>query len=185
MYRPLCASNAGKISKPDCCRRVDDQPQRIVHAATASQRTVDLAYEKNWREGRAAGVNIIPSTTGAAIATALTLPSLKDKFDGISLRVPVICGSISDVVVLLKKNVTVEEVNNAFKRASKSARFKGVLEVSEEELVSTDIVGTAASAIIDLKFTRVVGDNLVKILAWYDNECGYANRLVEMALLKS
>ncbi len=152
-----------------------------VHAVTASQRAVDLPYAKNWREGRAAGINIIPSTTGAAIATALTLPSLKDKFDGVALRVPVICGSISDIVVLLKKNVTVEQVNGAFKRAAKSPIYKGILVASDEELVSSDILGTSASAIVDLKFTRVVGGNLVKVLAWYDNEWGYSNRLVEMA----
>ncbi|MEK7511410.1 MAG: type I glyceraldehyde-3-phosphate dehydrogenase [Patescibacteria group bacterium] len=152
-----------------------------AHALTASQRTVDLAYSKNWREGRAAGVNIIPSTTGAATATALVLPSLKDKFDGISLRVPIICGSISDIVALLKKDVTVEEVNNAFKEAATSATYSGVLAVSEEELVSSDILGSTASAIIDLKLTKVVAGNLVKVMAWYDNENGYAHRLVEMA----
>ncbi|MEK7159265.1 MAG: glyceraldehyde 3-phosphate dehydrogenase NAD-binding domain-containing protein, partial [Patescibacteria group bacterium] len=152
-----------------------------AHALTASQRTVDLAYPKNWREGRAAGVNIIPSTTGAATATALVLPSLKDKFDGISLRVPIICGSISDIVALLKKDVTVEEVNNAFKEAVTSATYSGVLAVSEEELVSSDILGSTASAIIDLKLTKVVAGNLVKVMAWYDNENGYAHRLVEMA----
>ena len=116
-----------------------------VHAITASERTVDLANPKDWREGRAAGSNIIPSTTGAAIATAITLPQLKDKFDGISLRVPVICGSISDIVILTKKNVTVEEVNKVLLKASKTSRYKGIIEVSEDELVSTDILGTTAS----------------------------------------
>lgn len=152
-----------------------------VHAMTASQRTVDSPNAKDFREGRAGSASIIPSTTGAATATALVLPSLKGKFDGISLRVPVICGSISDIVVLLKKNVTVASVNNAFKKAAKTTRFKGIIDVSEGELVSSDILGTTASAIVDAKFTKVVGGNLVKILAWYDNEWGYSNRLVEMA----
>lgn len=151
-----------------------------VHATTASQRTVDLTNAKDWREGRAANGNIIPSTTGAAIATALTLPQLKNKFDGISLRVPVLCGSISDVVLVTKKNTTVEEVNKAFIKAAKSPRFKGIIEASEEELVSSDIVGTTASTIVDLQYTRVIGGNLVKVLAWYDNEWAYATRLVEM-----
>ncbi|KKR07874.1 MAG: Glyceraldehyde-3-phosphate dehydrogenase, type I [Parcubacteria group bacterium GW2011_GWC2_39_14] len=151
-----------------------------VHATTASQRTVDLTSAKDWREGRAVSGNIIPSTTGAAIATALTLPQLKDKFDGISLRVPILCGSISDIVLITEKKTTVEEVNKAFIKAAKSPRFKGIIEVSEDELVSSDILGTTASAIVDLQFTRVIGGNLVKVLAWYDNEWGYANRLVEM-----
>jgi len=159
---------------------VDKALLSTVHATTASQRTVDLANPKDWREGRAAAANIIPSSTGAAIATALTLPQLKDKFDGISLRVPVICGSISDIVIVTKKKTTVEEVNKALLKASKTPRYKGIIEVSDEELVSTDILGTTASTIVDSQFTRVVGGNLVKILAWYDNEWGYTNRLVEM-----
>jgi glyceraldehyde 3-phosphate dehydrogenase len=160
---------------------IDKAMLTTVHAVTTSQRTVDLPYPKNWREGRAAGVNIIPSTTGAATAAALVLPSLKNKFDGISLRVPIICGSISDIVVLLKKNVTVEEVNSAFIKASTDSIYSGVLVVSEEELVSSDILGSTASAIVDLNLTKVVDGNLVKVMAWYDNEWGYANRLVEMA----
>lgn len=151
-----------------------------VHAMTASQRAVDLASAKDWREGRAASVNIIPASTGAAIATALVLPELKNKFDGVSFRVPVVCGSMVDIVALLKKNATPESVNGAFKKAAKTTRFRGVLEVTEDELVSSDIIGTTASAIIDSRYTRVVGGNLVKIVAWYDNEWAYANRLVEM-----
>lgn len=154
-----------------------------VHATTASQRTVDLTNAKDWREGRAANGNIIPSTTGAAIATALTLPQLKDKFDGVSLRVPVLCGSISDVVFISKKKVTVAQVNEALTKASKLARYKGIIDVSNEDLVSSDILGTSASTIVDLQFTRVVGGNLVKVLAWYDNEWAYSNRLVEMISL--
>ncbi len=151
-----------------------------VHAVTASQRTVDLAGGKDWRAGRAAGNNIIPSTTGAAIATSLTLPQLKNKFDGISLRVPVLCGSIADIVLLTKKATTEKEINQAFIKASKTPALKGILGVSQDELVSADIVGTNYSAIVDLKFTKVVDGNLVKVLAWYDNEWAYAQRLVEM-----
>ncbi len=152
-----------------------------VHATTASQRTVDMANAKDWREGRSIVGNIVPTSTGAAKATALTLPQLKDKFDGISIRVPVVCGSLIDVVAVLRKNTTAEEVNKALIKASKTARFKGVLEVTDEELVSTDILNTTASSIVDSNFTRVVGGNLVKVLAWYDNEWGYSHRLVEMA----
>ena len=151
-----------------------------VHALTATQKTVDSPDKKDWRRGRAAGFSIIPSTTGAAEAVALTIPSLKGIFDGLSLRVPMITGSISDIVAVLKKNTTVEELNKAFIQASKSPRYKGVLEVTTDEIVSADIVGTTASTIVDLKLTKVVGGNLVKILAWYDNEWGYSNRLVEM-----
>lgn len=152
-----------------------------AHAATASQRSVDLVDKKDWRRGRSSLNNIIPSTTGAVKAMALVLPSVKNKFDGVSLRVPVICGSISDIVVLLKKDATADLVNNALRKAAQTPSLKGILEMSDEELVSTDILGTTASAIVDAKYTRVVAGNLVKILAWYDNEWGYCNRLVEMA----
>lgn len=151
-----------------------------IHAVTASQRTVDLPDKKDWRRGRSALNNMIPTTTGAAIATTLTIPDLKDKFDGMAIRVPVVCGSLTDTVAVLKKDVTVEQINKAFRQAVKKITYKGILEVSEGGLVSTDILGTTASAIVDLPFTKVVGGNLVKILAWYDNEWAYSNRLVEM-----
>ena len=151
-----------------------------IHATTSTQRTVDLPMAKDWRRGRSTLNNIIPTTTGAAVATALTIPSLENKFDGVSIRVPVVCGSLVDIVVLLKKDVTVDQVNNAFKKFAKHPLYKNVLEVSEEELVSTDILGTTASAIVDLKFTKVVDGNLIKVLAWYDNEWAYSHRLVEM-----
>lgn len=151
-----------------------------VHATTGSQRTVDMANAKDWREGRSILGNIVPTSTGAAKATALTLPQLKDHFDGISIRVPVVCGSIIDVVAVTKKEVTVDQINNALIKASKSPKYRGIIEVTDEELVSSDIVNTTASAIVDLNFTRVVGGNLIKVLAWYDNEWGYSHRLVEM-----
>jgi len=155
-----------------------------IHAYTATQKIVDGPDAKDLRRGRAGASNIVPSTTGAAKATTLVIPELKDKFDGISLRVPVICGSISDITAVLKKNTTVEEVNSAFKKAANSAFYKRLLAVADgdDELVSSDIIGTTYSAIVDLKFTKVVGGNLAKVLAWYDNEWGYSCRLIEMAL---
>ena len=150
-----------------------------VHGYTATQGLVDKPH-KDFRKGRAAAQNIIPTTTGAAIATTKAIPDLKDKFDGIAVRVPIISGSISDLTFILKKNVTVERVNNAFRRAAKNQLYKGVLGVTEEQLVSTDILGSPLSAIVDLSFTKVIDGNFVKVLAWYDNEWGYSNRLVEM-----
>ena len=154
-----------------------------IHGYTASQSIVDGPNEKSFRLGRAGAQNIIPSTTGAAIATTKAIPDLEGRFDGISVRVPVAVGSISDITCLVEKKTTAEEVNKAFTEASQRPFYKGVLEVTEEPIVSSDIIGNPHSAIIDLSFTRVVDGDLVKVLAWYDNEWGYANRLVEMALL--
>ena len=153
-----------------------------VHGYTASQSLVD-GPNKDFREGRAAAQNIIPTSTGAAISTTKAIPELAGLFDGISVRVPIVVGSLSDITCLVSKKTTVEEVNNAFIEAAKNPFYKSVLEVSNEPLVSSDIIGNPHSAIIDLTFTRVVDGDLVKILAWYDNEWGYANRLVELALL--
>ncbi|MBU1179514.1 type I glyceraldehyde-3-phosphate dehydrogenase [Patescibacteria group bacterium] len=150
-----------------------------IHGYTADQRLVDAPH-KDYRRGRTAGANIIPTTTGAAIATTKTIPDLAGKFDGISIRVPVPAGSISDFTCLLKKDVTAEQVNNAFKRAAKNPIYKGILAVTEEPIVSSDILGNPYSSIIDLAFTKVIGGNMVKVLAWYDNEWGYSNRLIEM-----
>lgn len=150
-----------------------------VHSYTASQALQD-APNKDLREGRNASENIVPTTTGAAIAVTLALPQLKDKFDGLSIRVPTSVVSISDVTALLKKNVTVEEINEVFKRASKDPVYQGILAVSEEPLVSSDYIGNSNSGIVDLLLTKVVGGNLVKIMIWYDNEWGYSNRLVEV-----
>lgn len=150
-----------------------------IHGYTADQRLVDAPH-KDYRRGRTAAQNIIPTTTGAAIATTKTIPDLKGKFDGISVRVPVPVGSISDFTCLLKKDVTAEQVNNAFKRAAKNPIYKGILTVTEEPIVSSDIIGNPHSSIIDLPFTKVIGGNMVKVLAWYDNEWGYSNRLIEI-----
>jgi len=153
-----------------------------VHAYTSTQSLVDGPNKKSFRRGRAAAVNVVPSTTGAAKATAKVVPSLNSIFDGVALRVPVKSGSISDITALVKKNVTVEEVNNALKKASEEGLFKGILSYTEEPLVSSDIIGSSYSSIVDGEMTRVVGGNLVKVMAWYDNEWGYSNRLVDMAI---
>ena len=130
------------------------------------------------REGRAAALNIIPSSTGAAVAVTKAYPSLTDKFDGISLRVPVPAGSIADITFIAKRETSLEEVNTILRNAAKEERWKGIYDASDEELVSSDIVGNPHAAIADLTMTRVVGGNLVKVLSWYDNEMGYTHTLV-------
>ena len=152
-----------------------------VHAYTADQNLQDGPH-KDLRRARAAAANIVPTSTGAALAVAKIIPGLSGKFDGLALRVPVITGSLVDLSVLLKKNTTVAEINAALSRAA-SGRLKGILAVTEEPLVSSDFIGDPHSAIVDLALTKVVDGNLVKIIAWYDNEWGYANRLVEMATI--
>jgi len=161
---------------------VEKAMMTTAHAYTATQELVDGQAKKSFRRGRAAAINIVPETTGAAIAVVATLPKLKGKFDGVSLRVPVPVVSISDVTALLKKDVSVEEVNAAFSEASLNPLYKGVLTVTEEQTVSTDYIGDPHSAIVALDMTRVVGGNLVKVMAWYDNEWGYSNQLVEMVI---
>jgi len=150
-----------------------------VHSYTASQALQD-APSKDLREGRNAAENIVPTSTGAAIATTLTLPQLKGKFDGISIRVPTPVVSISDITVLLSRDTTPEELNEAFKKASRDPFYQGILGVSEEPLVSSDYIGNSFSGTVDLLLTKVVGGNLAKICVWYDNEWGYSNRLVEV-----
>jgi glyceraldehyde 3-phosphate dehydrogenase len=150
-----------------------------VHSYTASQRLQD-APAKDLREARAAAENIVPTTTGASIAAAKALPTLENKFGGLSIRVPTPVVSISDIVAILKRDVTIEEVNQAFKDAAAKPFYQGILDVTEEELVSSDFKGNSHSAIIDLPLTNVVGGNMVKVAAWYDNEWGYSNRLVEL-----
>ncbi len=150
-----------------------------THGYTASQALVDAPKEKDWREGRAAAQNIVPTSTGAAKATALAYPQMKGKFDGIAVRVPVAAGSIVDVTFVSKKPTSMEEVNAALKAAAKGERWKRVFAVTEEPLVSSDILGEPYGAIADLTMTRVVDGTLVKVLAWYDNEMGYAYTLVE------
>jgi len=150
-----------------------------VHSYTASQALQD-APAKDLREGRNAAENIVPTTTGAAIAVTKTLPQLEGKFDGLSIRVPTPVVSISDVTVLLERDVTVEDINAAFKKAAAEPYYQGILGVSEEPLVSRDYIGNSHSGIVDLLLTKVVGGNLAKVMVWYDNVWGYSNRLVEL-----
>ncbi|MFJ3215777.1 type I glyceraldehyde-3-phosphate dehydrogenase [Kitasatospora sp. NPDC086801] len=152
-----------------------------VHAFTNDQVTLDFPH-KDLRRARAASQNIIPTSTGAAKATALVLPELKGKLDGTSLRVPVPTGSITDLVVTLEREVTKDEVNAAFQKASQEGPLKGILTYTEDPIVSSDIVNDPASCIFDSQLTMVQG-NQVKVLGWYDNEWGYSNRLVNLASL--
>ncbi len=150
-----------------------------THAYTGTQALVDGPSKKDLREGRAAAQNIVPSSTGAAIAVTKAYPSLTGLFDGISLRVPVPAGSIVDVTFISKKPTTAEEVNAVLKKAASEQRWQGVFAITEEPLVSSDILGNRHASIADLAMTRVVGGNLVKVLAWYDNEMGYTYTLVD------
>jgi glyceraldehyde 3-phosphate dehydrogenase len=160
---------------------VEKAMMTTIHSYTADQNLVDGPH-KDLRRARAAAHNIVPTTTGAAVATTLVVPSLKNLFDGIAVRVPTICASVSDITaVLKKKKVTAEQINNEFKKATKDPVFKNILAVSDKPLVSTDFIGNSNSSIVDLEYTSVVGGNMVKVLAWYDNEWGYSCRLVEMA----
>ena len=152
-----------------------------VHSYTASQMLQD-APAKDVREGRNAAENIVPTSTGAATAAAKAFPALKGKFDGLSIRVPTPVVSISDFTFVTKKDVTIEEVNEALVAATKEDRFVGILDVTTEPLVSSDFIGNPHSGIVDLALTNVVGGNLLKVVAWYDNEWGYSNRLVENVL---
>lgn len=153
-----------------------------AHAYTATQSLVDGPAKKDLRRGRAAAINMVPSTTGAAIAVTRTLPDLVDKFDGIAIRIPVPVVSISDITCVVKKDTTVEEVNNAFREAAGQDELQHVLAVTDEPVVSSDFIGDPHSAIVDVELTRVTGGNLVKVMAWYDNEWGYSNRLVEQVV---
>ncbi len=150
-----------------------------VHSYTADQRLQDAPH-KDLRRARAAAENIVPTSTGASVAAAQALPSLEGVFGGLSLRVPTPVVSLSDFVVVTKRDTTTDEVNEAFKKAASQPFYQGILAVTEEELVSSDFRGNSHSAIVDLPLTAVVGGNLVKVVAWYDNEWGYSNRLVEL-----
>ncbi len=150
-----------------------------VHGYTASQSIVDGPNKKDFREGRAAAQNIVPSSTGAAIAVTKAFPDLTNLFDGISMRVPVPAGSIVDITFISKRPTTAEEVNAILKNASQDPKWSTVFSVTEEDLVSSDILGESHGSIADLKMTRVVGGNLVKVMGWYDNEMGYTHTLVD------
>jgi len=150
-----------------------------IHAYTSTQRLVDGPNLKDWRRGRAASQNIVPSSTGAAKCVGKVMKDLDGKFDGIALRVPVVCGSIADITFVSKKDTSVEEINKIFKEASEEKNWKGIVEATDEQLVSSDIIKTIVPAIIDLSFTKVIDRDLVKILVWYDNEWAYSWTLLQ------
>lgn len=150
-----------------------------IHSYTDDQNTQDNSHKKDMRRARSAAENIIPTSTGAAKATTEIIPELKGLFDGLAVRVPTPTGSLSDMVFVTKKEVTIEKVNQAFIDAAQSEKWKGILEVTYDPIVSSDIVGSRASSIVDLELTNVIGGNLVKVISWYDNEFGYCNRLIE------
>jgi len=149
-----------------------------VHAYTASQELVDAPSKKDFRMGRAAAVNLVPSSTGAAIATTKALPQLLGKFDGVSIRTPVPVGSISDITLVVTRPTTPEEINRILTEESQTQRYKSVLQVSDEPLVSSDIVKSSFATVVDLNLTRVVDGDLVKVMAWYDNEWGFTNQMI-------
>ena len=152
-----------------------------IHAYTSTQAIVD-GPKKRFRRGRAGAANFVPTTTGAATATTKALPQYEGKFDGVAVRVPVPVGSISDIVLLTERKTTVEEVNNIFKEEAESERYRGILGVTEDPIVSSDIIKDPRAAIIDLGMTRVVDGDLVKVMSWYDNEWGYTNQMIREAL---
>ena len=179
-----CTTNAASpvIAILDAAIGIEKAILSTTHAYTASQSLVDGPSKKDLKEGRAGAVNIVPASTGAAIAVTKAYPSLEGKFDGISLRVPVPAGSIADVTFLAKRATSAEEVNDVLREAAKDSRWEGIFSVTDEELVSSDIVGEPCASIADLPMTRVVDGNLVKVLAWYDNEMGYTESLVRHVL---
>lgn len=152
-----------------------------IHGYTDDQNLQDGSH-KDQRRARAAAMNIVPTTTGAANATTQTIPELQGLFDGVAIRVPVITGSISDLTFVINRDTSVEEVNSVIKEAAESDRYRGIIAFTEDPLVSSDIIGRSESTIVDLSLTKVIAGNLVKILTWYDNEWGYCNRLIEQAI---
>ncbi len=153
-----------------------------VHGYTASQGIVDGPNKKDFKEGRAAAQNIVPTSTGAAIAVTKAIPDLEGKFDGVSMRVPVVAGSIVDVTFIAKRNTSVEEINNLLKEAAAEERWQGIFTITEDLIVSSDIIGSLFGSIADLGLTRVIDGNLVKVCAWYDNEMGYTATLIKHVL---
>lgn len=160
---------------------VEKAMMTTIHSYTSDQRLQDGGH-KDYRRARAAGQNIIPTTTGATIAATQALPALTGLFEGLSIRVPTAVGSLSDFTFIVKREVTKQEVNDALRKAAQSTVYNGILAVTEDPLVSSDIIGSPYSSIVDLSLTQVIG-NMVKIIAWYDNEYGYANRLIEEVLM--
>jgi glyceraldehyde 3-phosphate dehydrogenase len=176
-----CTTNAASplIAILDETLGIEKAILNTVHGYTASQALVDGPSKKDLREGRAAAQNIVPSSTGAAVAVTKAFTKLKGLFDGISIRVPVPAGSIVDITFISKKETTAEEVNKILQNAALEGRWQNIFTVTNEELVSSDILGSRYGSIADLKMTRVVGGNLVKVMGWYDNEMGYTYMLVD------
>lgn len=176
-----CTTNAASplIAILDETLGIEKAILNTVHGYTASQGIVDGPNKKDFREGRAAAQNIVPSSTGAAIAVTKAFTKLEGLFDGISMRVPVVAGSMVDVTFISKKETTKEEVNEILKKASQEKRWENIFAVTEEDLVSSDILGSKYGSVADLKMTRVVGGNLIKVMGWYDNEMGYTYTLVD------
>lgn len=179
-----CTTNAGAplIQILNETIGIEKAVLNTTHGYTASQSIVDGPAKKDWKEGRAAAQNIVPTSTGAAIAVTKAIPELTGKFDGISMRVPVVAGSIADITFIAKKNTNVEEVNDILRKAASDSRWTGIFTVTDEPIVSSDIVGSLFGSIADLGLTRVVGGNLVKVCAWYDNEMGYTATLIKHVL---
>lgn len=179
-----CTTNAASpvIAILDEALGIEKAILSTTHAYTASQSIVDGPSKKDMKEGRAAAQNIVPTSTGAAVAVTKAYAALAGKFDGISLRVPVPAGSIADITFIAKRATTVEEVSTILQRAAQDPRWAGLFAVTDDELVSSDIVGARVASIADLGMTRVVDGNLVKVLAWYDNEAGYTATLVRHVL---
>jgi len=176
-----CTTNAGSplISILDLEIGIEKAILNTVHGYTATQSIVDAPHKKDFRKGRAAAQNIVPSSTGAAIATTKAIPQLEGKFDGIAMRVPVVVGSIVDITFIAKQPTSVEEVNDILRNAADDKRWEGIFTTTDEPIVSSDIVGSTYASIADLSSTRVVDGDLVKVLAWYDNEIGYTSTLIE------
>lgn len=154
-----------------------------IHSYTATQKLVDGPDKGDWRRGRAAAGNIVPSSTGAAVSVTRAVKDLQGLFDGIAVRVPTIAGSLSDITFLAKRATSVEEVNAILVEAQKDARWRNIFKASADELVSSDIIGEPYASVVDLKFTKVVDGDLVKVLAWYDNEMGYTHALIKHVIL--
>lgn len=175
-----CTTNAGSplMQILDDAVGIEKAMLNTVHGYTATQKTVD-SPAKDFRRGRAAAVNMIPTSSGAALATTKALPSLEGNFDGMAIRVPVVTGSIADITFISKRDTSVEEINEAMKKAAGEERWAKTFSVTEEPIVSSDIIGSKYASVADLAFTKVVGGNLVKVLAWYDNEMGFTYALVE------
>ncbi len=159
---------------------IEKATMTTIHAYTASQAIVDGPHKKP-RRGRAGAANLVPTTTGAAVATTKALPQYEGRFDGVAVRAPIPVGSIADIVFVTERETTVEEVNGIFREEAKSDRYDGIFGVSDDPIVSADIIGDSRASILDLEMTQVVAGNLVKVMSWYDNEWGYANQMVRQA----